>query len=172
MEENHGVLGKLTVMGYSGLNIGFGIQRLVDAQQRYTQASRVPIFMRLRNFVPPTNELYAQLGYTITPGVGQTGTSDILIAPPPSTRLVSMHNIGMSSGKLRFGARYFIISGTFVNAQQAALGVSTPEHLWMSPQFVGIYAYGVLWSVEQYSSEELGGVPVLWILTCNANEIK
>lgn len=159
-------------MGYSGLNLGFGIQRLIDAQQRYTQASRVPIFMRLRNFTPPTNELYAQLGYTITPVSGGTGTSDIKIDPPPSSRLVSMHNIGMSGGKLRFGARTFILSGTFINAQQAALGLATPDDLWLCPQFVGIYAYGVLWTVMEYSPEELGGIAVVWSLTCNANEQK
>jgi hypothetical protein len=159
-------------VGYSGLNIGYGIQRLIDAQQRYTQASRVPIYMRLRNFTPPTNELYAQLGYTITPTSGETGTSDIQIDPPPSSRLVSMHNIGMSSGKLRFGARYFVISATFVNAQQAALGLSTPDQLWLCPQFVGIYAYGVLWSVVEYSPEELGGLAVVWQITTNSNELK
>ena len=159
-------------MGNSGLNIGFGFQRLIDAQQRYVQGSRTPIFMRLRNFVPPTNQLYAQLGYVITPVAGETGTTDIQIVPSPSTRMVSMHNIGMSSGKLRFGARYFLISASFVSAQQLALGLSTPDQLWLCPQFVGIHAYGLLWSVVEYISEEFGGVPVLWQISVNANEVR
>ena len=60
-------------MGFNGLNIGFGIQRLIDAQQRFTQNSRTQILLRLRNFTSQQNELYAQLGYTITPVSGATG---------------------------------------------------------------------------------------------------
>ena|ERR1039458_4123445 len=155
-----------------GLFLGQGVLNLLDAQQRYIQNSRTPVYMRFRNFVPPTNALYMQLGYTITPVAGETGTTDIQILPPPSTRLVSMHNIGMSQGKLRFGARYFIVSATFVNAQQAALGLATPDLLWRSPQLVGLSAYGVVWSIEQYASEEIGGVPVIWTLTVNSNDQK
>ena len=159
-------------MGFNGLNIGGGIQRLIDAQQRFTQNSRTQILLRLRNFTSQQNELYAQLGYTITPVSGPTGTQDVLIWPLPSTRLISQHNIGMSSGRLRFGARAFIISATFVNAQQSALGLSTPDQLWFCPQMVGIVGYGSLWSCEQAVPEELGGIPVVWSITCNSNELK
>lgn len=157
-------------MGYGGLNLGFGIQRLIDAQQRYIQNSRTPIMLRLRNFTPPQNELYAQLGYTITPASGETGTTDVQITPPPMTKLLSQHNIGMSQGKLRFGAREFVISGSFVDAQQSALGLASPDQLWWSKQVVGIFAYGILYSVEQYAPEEVGGQSILWTLLCNANE--
>jgi len=159
-------------VGYGGLNIGGGIQRLIDSQQRFVRNSRTDIYVRYRNFTPPQNQLFGQLGFTITPASGPTGTTDVAILPPPETRLISQHNIGMSGGKLRFGAREFIISATFVNAQQSALGLSTPDKLWLSPQFVGLVGYSCLWTVEQIASEELGGIPVIWTLKCNANEQK
>jgi hypothetical protein len=159
-------------MGFNGLNLGMGIQRLIDSQQRYVQNSRTPINIRLRNFTQPQNDLYAQLGYTIAAVAGATGTTDVLIWPPPSTKLISMHNIGMSQGKLRFGAREFVISGSFVDAQQSALGLTSPDQLWWCPQMVGIYAYGILYTIEQYAPEELGGISVVWTVTCNANERK
>ena len=153
-----------------GLNIGYGIRRLVDQQMRYVNAARSPIYMRFRNFAPPQDEMYAQLGYKISPSGNDTGTTDVLIDPPPGSRLVSMHNIGMSSGKLRFGARDFVISQTFIQAQQLALGLTTPEQLWLSKMLVGIVGYGVLWSIELYASDDVGGVPVVWTLSANANE--
>jgi hypothetical protein len=159
-------------MGYGGINIGYGIQRLIDAQMRYLDANRVPVSMRFRDFVPPTDQLYAQLGYVITPDSGGAGTTDVLINPPCSTRLVSMHNIGMSQGKLRFGAREFTISQSFINAQQLALGLATPEQLWLSKQLVGLVGYGVLWSIELYASDDVGGIPVVWTVTANANELR
>lgn len=155
-----------------GLYIGNAIQSLVDQQMRNTQASRTPIYMRFRNFAPQQDQLYAQLGFVIAPSSGQTGMSDVQIAPPPSSKLVSMHNIGMSQGKLRFGAREFLISATFINAQQSALGLATPDALWLSSQFVGIVGYGSLWSVEEYSPDEAGAVPVAWLTRCNANELR
>jgi hypothetical protein len=159
-------------MGYNGLNLGFGVQRLIDAQQRYIQNSRTPIMFRLRNFVPPQNQLYAQLGFTIAPSGSMTGTSDIQITPPPMTKLISQHNIGMSEGKLRFGAREFVISGSFVDAMQSALGLSSPDQVWWCPQVVGIFAYGILFTIEQYAPEEIGGQSILWTLRTNAGEIK
>lgn len=155
----------------AGLNLGLGVQRLIDAQQRYIQNSRYPVMYRVRNFSSQQNQLYAQLGYVISP-TGQTGTSDIQIVPPPMTKLISQHNIGMSSGRLRFGAREFVISGSFVEAQQSAFGLATPDDVWTFPQFVGIYAYNVLWSIEQIAPEEVGGMTILWTLRCNANEKK
>jgi len=146
---------------------------LIDAQMRYLNAARVPVFMRFRNFTPPDNQMYAQLGYVINPPSPEpltTGTTDVQITPTPGTRMVSMHNIGMSQGKLRFGARDFTISQSFVALQQLALGLATPDQLWLSQQFVGLVAYGVLWTVEMYASDDVGGVPVVWTCTCNANE--
>ena len=157
-------------MGFQGLNIGCGLRRLIDQQMRYVNAARGPIYMRFRNFDPPQDSMYAQLGYTISPSGSATGTTDVLINPPPGTKLVSMHNIGMSSGKLRFGARDWVISHTFIGLQQLALGLATPEELWLSKKLVGIVGYGVLWSIELYASDDVGGVPVVWTLSCNANE--
>jgi hypothetical protein len=159
-------------MGFSGLNLGFGIQRLIDAQQRFVQNSRTPINIRLRNFTLPQQDLYAQLGYSISPSGSATGMTDVQILPPPATRLISMHTIGMSSGKLLFGAREFVISGSFVDAQQKALGLSSPDKLWWCNQFVGIFAYGILFTVVDYAPEEIGGKSVVWTIRANASELK
>lgn len=153
-------------------NIGFGIQRIIDAQQRFIRNVRQPVYMRVRNFTEPQNALWAQLGYRLTPASGPTGTTDMLIDPPPMTRLESMHNIGMSNGKLRFGARSFVISQTFVSAVQSALELSAPEQVWIGQQVVGLVGYNVLWSIESYTPEDLGGETILWTLICNANELK
>lgn len=158
-------------MAYGGMHIGLGLQRLIDAQQRYVQNSRYPVMYRMRNFTPQQNTLYAQLGYVITP-TGNTGTTDVQIQPPPMTRLVSQHNIGMSAGRLLFGAREFVVSGSFVNAQQSALGLATPDEVWYAPQLVGIYAYSVLWNIAQVAPEDFGGQTILWSLRCNASELK
>lgn len=155
-----------------GVNIGGGIQRIIDNQQRYLRNVREPVYLRVRNFTEPQNALWAQLGYTLTPASGSTGTTDMLIDPPPMTRMESMHNIGMSAGKLRFGARQFVISQTFVSAVQSALELSAPEQVWIGQQVVGLVGYGVVWSIEAYYPEDLGGETILWNLICNANETK
>jgi hypothetical protein len=154
------------------VNIGYGVQRLIDAQQRYTQNSRMPVLLRLRNFSSQQSQLYAQLGYVLTPSAGTAGFIDVPIQPPPSMRMVSQHNIGMSAGKLRFGARDYIVTGSFVQAQQSALGLARPELVWIGAQTVGIVADNQLFSIEQYVHEEIGGMSVVWTLTCNANELK
>lgn len=83
---------------------------------------------------------------------------------------VSQDNIAKSGGKLRFGARQFIVSHTFVLAQMTAQSVTDPTLIWRGPSVVGLVTQNLLCSIEQYLPEFLGGDIITWTLTCNANE--
>lgn len=158
-------------MGCSGVNIGYGLQRLIDAQQRFVRNAH-PVYLRTRNFTPPQNSLYAQLGYSITPGDAEAGTTDLCIMPRPAVRMISQHNIGMSQGKLRFGARTFVISATFVDNLNLGINQSALEAFWHGPTIVGLVVDLQLFSIEQVAHEEYGGKTVLWSIDCNANEVR
>jgi hypothetical protein len=149
-----------------GVNFGYGIQRVIDAQQRFLRAGH-PVYLRLKNFADTQQQEWSQLGFQITPSGGQVGTTDVLIAPPPQVEMVSMHNIGMSNGKLMMGARYFVISASFVDAQQAAMSVATQDLVWDSPLVLGLVTDGRLFSIEDRQHKEVAGKTVIWILTCN-----
>lgn len=155
----------------SGPNIGFGMRYLMDAYQRYMRA-QLPVYLRIKNFLDTQNQGYSQLGFRISPSGSATGITNILIDPPCSWQMVSLRNIGMSDGKLRFGARYFMVSQTFVLAQQAALGLSDPKLVFEGAQTVGLVTENLLFSIEDTSHEAAGGQIISWILTCNANEIR
>lgn len=155
----------------SGINIGYGFQRILDAQMRFVRNSH-PVYLRTRNFTPPTSSMYSQLGYTITPEGQPSGTTDLLIQPPPSVRMISQHNIGMSQGKLRFGARTFNVSGSFVDSLNAGVDQSELEAFWRGPLIMGLVVDKQLFSIEQISHEDYGGKSILWVLDCNASETR
>ena len=152
---------------------GYGFQRLIDAKQRYDRAG-FPVYLRLRNFqVPANNQLWAQMGFTLTsPSGSNVGTTDILIDPQPSAIMISLHDIGQSEGKLRFGARTFAISASFVDVQQAAQNLPTQRAVWEGPNVVGLITEGLVFSIEDIAHEEWQGKTTTWILTCNANTQK
>ena len=159
-------------MGNCGINLATGLQRLLDSQQSFVRNAHA-VYLRVRNFAetPTENALYAQLGRSITPASGETGTTDILITPTPAVRMISQHNIGQSQGKLRFGARYFLISATWVASQNPGVSQSALEAYWRGPQIVGLVLDNQLFSIEEDAHEEIGGVTVLWTLSCNAVEL-
>jgi hypothetical protein len=156
----------------SGLQFGRGFQRLVDAQMRYVRNAHT-VYLRLRNF-PDLQQVSqaVQLGFALTPsGAGTNiGTQDIQIDPPPSVKMISIHNIGQSMGKLRFGARQFLISATFVERQVAQQGLTDQDLVFRGPNVVGLVVDNQLFSIENIAHEELAGHTVVWTLTCNAAE--
>jgi hypothetical protein len=155
-----------------GMNAGLGFQRLIDAQMNFVRNGH-PVYWRMRNFPDVQNIEAAQLGFAISPSGGQTGTTDILVAPWPTIRMVSQHNIGMSEGKLRLGARYIIISGTFVTALVKQLGLPNQDMVWRSDSgFVGLVTDNLLMDVVTVAHEEWTGYTETWTLTCNAGEIR
>ena len=100
------------------------------------------------------------------------GYTDIPIYPPPTSSMVSMHNIGMSEGKLRFGARNIRISQAFVTAQVQAQNLSNQNQVWIGPQVLGLVSENLLMDIVYYNHYEIAGVTVYWDLVCNANEIR
>ena len=153
------------------MNFGLGFQRLLDAQQKYVRNS-LPVYLRLRDFEPVNTTLWGQLGFSISPsGTASVGTTDIEIVPPPAVRMVSMHNIGMSGGQLFLGARTFTVSGTFVRKMAALLGVAERQ-VWEGKRSVGLVTDGLLFSTQQIEHNEVAGLTVGWLITCNANELK
>lgn len=63
----------------AGLQFGFGMQRLLDANQRYMRSS-LPVYLRLRNFVDPQTQQWAQLGFQIAPTGAPAGSSNAPVA--------------------------------------------------------------------------------------------
>lgn len=160
------------------LNIGAGMQMVMDAQMRFIRQSH-PIYLRLRNFPQSpvvAGNIFQQLGLPYTPPTGPTGTQDLLIDPPPSMRMLSQHDIGMSLGKLRFGARQFLVSGSFVDTincvDNLGLTQSQLEGFWKAANVVGLVTDNLLFSIEQVAHEELGGHTILWTLDANAPDLK
>ena len=155
----------------AGVNFGFGLQRIVDAQMRYVRNAHT-VYLRLRNFPDLQAVSQAvQLGFALTPsGTNQVGVQDIQIDPPPSVKMISIHNIGQSMGKLRFGARQFLISGSFVDRQVAQQGLSNQDLVFRAPNVVGLVVDNQLFSIENIAHEELAGKTVIWTLLCNAPE--
>lgn len=164
-------------MSSCGVNgIARGLQAVMDAQMRFMRNAH-PVYLRLRNFPQSpvvAGNIFQQLGLPYTPLTGPTGTQDLLMSPPPSCRMMSQHNIGMSMGRLRFGARQFIVSGSFVNnlncIDSLGLTQSQLEGFWRSPNVVGLVTDNTLFDIASVAHEELGGVTVLWTLDCNGPE--
>lgn len=155
-----------------GPNFGYGFQRLIDSHQRYMRAGST-VYLRLKNFPDTQEDLYSELGFMASPSGNSEllGTTDIEISPPCSVEPVSVHNIGQSMGKLRFGAKVFVVSATFVDAQVAEQGLSDQSLVWRGSNVVGLVADNQLFSIEDVVKKEIAGKTVVWILTCNAAEI-
>lgn len=154
------------------LQFSRGIRRLMDAHQRYMRAG-APVYLRLKNFPDLQNRPWSQLGFQISPsGTSDVGVSDVLVVPQPSVLHMSIHNIGMSAGKLRFGARQFFISQTFVESQMAARALSDQTLVWRGSDVVGLFNDGLLFSIEDIRHEEVAGKTVSWIIIANANEVR
>ena len=154
-----------------GSNFAYGLQRLQDLQQNLLRTS-APAWIRYRNFGDVRNKQWAMLGFSITPDPANApvGTTDVQIVPWPSHNPLSLHNIGMSGGKLRFGAVSFFISATFITGQAALLQFDDPYKVW--EQVLGIVCENKLYSIEDIQHEDISGSLINWILLCNANELR
>jgi hypothetical protein len=154
-----------------GPNFAIGLQRLQDARMRYLRTS-CPTWIRYKNFGDVRNQQWAQLGFQITPNPADApvGTTDVFIDPWPCHNTMSLHNIGMSGGKLRFGAVQFFISATFITQQAALLGLPDPYQVW--EQVLGLVSENVLFSIEDIQHEDVSGQILNWIIVCNRNELR
>lgn len=165
-----------------------GMQMLLDGQQSFIRSS-LQCFLRIQNFPSVDGGAAQELGIPFVPPAGpataETGFTDLEIIPPPEVKDVSMHNIGMSGGKLMFGARYFIVSNSFVyNTMQKYQEILDPYDVWrnwdgqliddevknQTASVVGIIYDNRLFSIEDIKHKELAGETISWTLTCNATE--
>jgi hypothetical protein len=154
-------------------NFACGLQSLIDFQFNMAKSGG-PAWLRVRNFSDVQQDEAIQLGFDLTPdgGKGGVGTSDIRILPQPGIENLSMHSIGMSMGKLLFGARKFTISHTFVAQAVQALRLKQWRDVWEAPMIVGIVTENVLFSIDSVAHTDVAGTPIIWELLCNGNERK
>jgi hypothetical protein len=160
-------------MGF-GVNFGYAVQHLIDTQLNYVRGAHT-VSLRLRNFPDLQDQRWAQLGFGISPTGASgslAGTTDVPVAPPPGVIPVSIHNIGQSMGKLRFGARTFFVSASFVESQMVARSLSNQDLVWRNPDVVGLVLDGQLFSIESIAHVETAGHTISWELTCNSTEVK
>jgi hypothetical protein len=147
----------------------WGIRSLADTFFRYFQPG-LPCFLRLQQ-VDAQGEDYGQIGFMPAVTGAVSGIQDIPVDPPPDVQEVSLHNIGIMGGKLRFGARRFLISNLFVLNQMRDRNLSDPYLVWSDPLVVGLFYNQRLFSIESITHEEVGGETTLWSLVCNSSEI-
>jgi len=156
-----------------GISFGTGMQYLFDAHQRYTRAA-LPVFLRVKNFKEEGD--YIEVGVPYAPTGTQsfeTGYTDIRIIPPPAVQDVSMHNIGLMAGALRFGARIFIVSNSFVVNQMEQYQLTDPYSVFRQRdgyEAVGLLYNNRLFSIESMTHKEIAGKTINWKLICNALE--
>ena len=167
-----------------GIPFAAGIQMILDSHLNYVR-SGLECFLRVNNFAASGDWIEVGVPYAPT-GDGQltTGFVDILILPPPAAIPVSFHDIGLSNGKLMFGAKKFTISATFVNQMLDTYPNIKGSHNvfrnWDSPDGTSLeegtaYVMGIiynnqLYSVEDISRRDIAGVTITYIITCNAHE--
>ena len=153
-----------------GTTFGYGLQRVIDANLQFTRTGH-SVALRIRNFPDVQDKPWAQLGFAISPtGTDDIGTQDIPIVPQPAIDQVSQWLIGQSMGKLRAGARTFIISATFVDNLVANGMFNTPNQVWTDPIVVGLVCDDQLFDIVQYYDREVAGKSIQWELQANAVE--
>ena len=161
-----------------GIPFGQGVQYLFDNQQRFTRAG-LPVYLRVRNYEDVGE--YLEVGVPFAPtGTDSfnTGYTDVQILPPPSVQDVSLHNIGLLSGRLNFGSRVFIVSNSFVVSQMEQYSIADPYDVFRDrtdldgKQFkvVGIIYNSRMFSIESLTHKEVAGVTINWKLVANSLE--
>lgn len=146
----------------------WGIRNLSDNWMRYYQPG-LACYLRLK-VVNVDQDEFAELGFVPSVTGDLSGVTDILVDPPPDTKEVSLENIGLNSAKLRFGAREFLVSQTFVLNQMAKQGYTDMYQVWNDPLVLGFYYNNRLFTIESITHEDVGGQPTLWRLVCNASD--
>lgn len=149
-----------------------GLRFIVDDQQRFLRAG-LEVFLRVQNFPNKGDSQEMGLSFPDTQNVGYT---DILIDPPPQVTDVSMHNIGMSGGKLNIGARNFQVSHTFVlNQRDKNPNIPDDVSVWFnrdgSTPVIGIVYENRMHNIVYYTHKEIAGETVSWRLTCNRVDV-
>lgn len=157
---------------------GLAITSLLDANSNFFSAG-LPVFYRIRNFnEAAVGESVSEMGFQVTPlvtGGPVPGTTDSQICPQPSVELLSLRMIAdavKAGTALRFGARKFNISHSWVQKIQVAAGYANPRSVFNDKVVVGIYHDGLLFEIMSFTHNDVYGAIISWDLLCNANDIK
>jgi hypothetical protein len=153
-----------------------GLAMMVDDQQRFLR-SGLEVFLRVQNF--QEQGTFQEVGIPVAPtgaAAAQTGFTDILIDPPPQVTDVSMHDIGMSGGRLLIGARKFKISQSFVTKMRARNPSIADDiavwNVWDNQATVLCIMYeNRAHDIVHYTHTEIGGSTVSWFVFCNRVDI-
>jgi hypothetical protein len=164
----------------------YGLRKLMDQQMRYMRGG-LTTWLRIKNF--KDNPVYADMGFQFVPSASgayvPTGTTDILIDPPPSVVLMGMHSLAMaqmSGVQLRAGARLVTLSHTWVANQMASrwflnmcntFGLDSKDHMlvFRGPIVLGMVTDKLLLELVDTTHEDLFGEPMTWFITANASEL-
>lgn len=153
-----------------------GLEMLLDGQLRYTREG-TQCFLRLQNFAPQGD--FQEVGVPFTPtgtALAQSGFTDLFIDPPPAVTQISEHDIGLSAGKLMFGAHRFLVSDTFIeNQREQYPNILDQFDVWRNwdgqTPVIGIIYNNRLFSIEDINRRTFAGRTISWLLTANATEV-
>ena len=160
-----------------GLLFSAGLEMLFDGQQRFVR-SGLEVFIRCQNFQSEGD--FQEVGVPWSPtgtasANGAVGFTDILIDPPPDVKTVSTHDIGLSGGRLMFGAKKFLISHTFVyNMRLQYPAIKDDYDVFRNwdgdTPVIGIVNDNRLFSIEEIVPDSIAGRRISWTITANFNE--
>jgi hypothetical protein len=151
-----------------------GMRMMTDGQQSFIRAG-LEVYLRLQNFDSSGDFQEMGIPQAATPTSG-AGFTDIIIDPPPQVLDVSMHDIGMSGGRLLIGARSFIVSHSFVlKVREENPDIPDNIAVWSawdsSATVVGILYENRMHDIVYYTHKEIGGETISWKIFCNRVDI-
>jgi hypothetical protein len=158
-----------------GILYASGLEMVLDGQLRYTRGG-LQCFLRAQNFQAQGD--WQEVGVSFSPtgtALAQTGFTDILIDPPPAVTAISSRDIGLSGGRLQFGARKFFISNTFVSNMMDKYQITDPYDVFRNwdakTPVIGIVYDNRMFSIVDPVPREIAGERISWTVTANYNEI-
>jgi len=154
------------------LTFGEGIRMLLDGHYRFVR-SGLRVYLRVQNF--NNSGGFQELGVPL-PAATDSGYTDIMVDPPPAVTDVSMHNIGMSGGKLLMGARSFKVNHSFVLAMRDKYkGIPDDISVFFNwdgtAKVVGFVYENRMHEIVTYKHTDVAGETISWTLTCNRVDV-
>lgn len=147
----------------------WAIRRVIDSHLSVLKPG-LKVYLRVKNANDDEKD-YVRLGFQWAPtGTQVTGYTDVLIAPPPDEQPVSEHTIGISGGRLMFGAHRFLISHTFVMNRANQLGYTDYYKVFRDAYVIGIVYNNRLFAIEEVLPDAVANQIVRWDIVCNAIE--
>ena len=142
---------------------------ILDQNLKFTTPG-LNVYLRTKKTVEDSQE-FVEYGFQIAASGSDGGFIDTLIDPPPSVQPLSLHNIGLNSAKLMFGAHSFDISQTFVQAIMDANGYTDGYQVFRDPSVIGIIYNNRMFSLESIYPESVNNEIIRWIVLGNAHEL-